>query len=73
MPEFSEAEQDAMEVLLPAAVNLRHALRAAAKFGISMQVKHPNVQIPSHLDVLPDTPMRVGTESLWVDVEFKPE
>ncbi len=73
MPQFTDKEQDGMEVLVRAAENLQHALRLAAKVGIGLQVKYRNLQLPSHLDVLATAPMRVGAEGLWVDIKTKPE
>ncbi len=73
MPQFTDKEQDGMEVLVRAAENLQHALRLAAKVGIGLQVEHPNIQRPTHLDILSTTPMRVGAGSVWVDVETEPE
>ena len=58
---------------MPAAEKLQRALRISAKANVRMQVKHPNFQIPTHLDVLGATPMRVGVEGLWVDIETEPE
>ena len=73
MTQFTVEEQDGMEVLLPAAVALRRALVIAARAGVRLQVKHPNVQRPTHMDVLTTTPMRVGVDGLWVDIETEPE
>ncbi len=69
MPEFTDEEQNAVELLVAVAGQLRQTITFAAKVGISMQVKHPNIQRPTHLDILGTTPMRVGAGSLWVDIE----
>lgn len=73
MPEFTDKEQDGVELLFPAAVKLRHAIAIAAKAGVRLQVEHPNIQRPTHMDILPSTPIRVGVDGLWIDIETEPE
>jgi hypothetical protein len=73
MTRFKDDEQNAVDILVAAAVKMRHAMAFAAKVGIRLQLEYPNVQLPSHLGVSSTTPMRVGTEGLWVDVEMKSE
>ena len=73
MTQFTDKEQDGVEVLLTTAVALRQALVIAAKAGVRLQVKHPNVQRPTHMDITGTTPMRVGAGSVWVDIETEPE